>query len=175
MKALIKLFAVSAIITITSCSNERKRGALIYDSNNENGLWRTTGAVIKSDKAHTGSYLNKINKDNPYSNTFEIQVKDISSKPLTKVYLSAYMMLTEYNTEQNLVLEIRDSTGQNLTEWLSINAADYIDKPNEWVKIENVLDLTINNRNNLDYFYRVYATNGKEGAVYVDDFEIEFE
>lgn len=175
MKALIKLLIVSIVITIASCSNERKRGSLTYDSNNENGLWRTTGAVIKSDKARSGSYVNKINKDNPFSNTFEIQAKNISNRPLSKAYISAYMMLTDDNTEQNLVLEIRDSTGQNLIEWLNINAANYIDNLNEWVKVDNIIDLTINNRNNPGYYYRVYASNGNEADVYVDDFEVEFE
>lgn len=175
MNLLIKSSAIVAIAAITSCSGERKRSNLTYDSNTENNYWKTTNAVEVSDKAHSGNYLSRINKNNPFSLNFEAQLKKISDKPLSKAYISAYIMLTGFETEQNLVLEIRDSTGEKTVEWLNVDAGDYIDEPNKWVKIDNIIDLTINNRNNPNNFYRVYATNGKEGDVFVDDFMVEFE
>lgn len=175
MKKHFKKLLAFIFIFYVSCSDNKNKGRLCYDSNTENPYWRATGAVIKFENAHSGNYVSKINKDNPFSLNFEAKAKEISDKSLSKAKLSAWIMLTSFDSEQNLVFEIRDSTGEKTLEWLNINAADYIENLNQWVKIDHLVDLTISNRNNKEYFYRAYAANGKEHAVYVDDFELEFE
>lgn len=170
----IKLLSI-IIIFNTACTQSKQRGNLVFDTNLENSNWSTSGSQSKFNNAHSGNFVCKINKDNAFTNNFEARVIDVSSKTLKTARISAWMMLTSKNSEQNLVLEIRDSSNQKTLEWLNTNAADYIDNLNQWVKIDLVVDLTINNRNNQQNIYRIYASNGKDDIVYVDDFEVGFE
>ncbi len=168
----IKILLLSLILA-TGCSEE-KRGKLTFDTNFESAYWGTNSSVIKSAEAHSGNYMSKINKDNPYSSTFEIKAKDLESKSISSVNITAWFMLTGDNSEQQLVFEIRDSSNLKTLEWLNLDATEYVEELNKWVKVEHLVDLTENNRNNPNNIYRVYASNSKDEPVYVDDIDIEF-
>lgn len=163
------------LILAAGCSTEKNRSKFVFDTTMENIYWSPSPSTIKYDNAHSGNYACKINTTNAFSTVFESKVSEISNKPLKSAKISAWMMLTGDNSEQNLVLEIRDSSNQQTKEWLNTDAIDYIDNLNHWTKIDLIIDLTINDRNNLQNIYKVYASNGKEDAVFVDDFQVEFE
>jgi hypothetical protein len=146
-----------------------------FNNNIETSYWTTSSNTIQVNNAHSGNYCCKLNKDSPFSTTFNIRVKDISEKPLQRAKISAWFMPTSDLVEQNLVLDIRDSTTEKSFEWINNDAANYLTELNKWGKIDLLVDLTINNRNDPNNVYRIYASNGKDEPIYVDDFEIVFE
>ena len=157
------------------CSEEKVRGKLTFDNNNECISWSQSTSTIKFPQAHSGNYVCKINKENPFSNVLNIRVSEISNKPLKRATITAWFMLTSNGTEQNLVMDVRDSSQQNSFEWINVDAADNNNELNKWRKAELVVDLTKKDRNNINNVYRIYASNGRDEAVYVDDFEVSFE
>jgi hypothetical protein len=162
------------VIMVVACSQEKKT-QLIFSNDVEGKYWSSSSSVIEFPQAHSGNHVNKLNKQNAFSNTFNIRIKDISSKPVKRVRISAWFMLTGDNSERNLVLDIRDSSNQKSLEWINADARDYIPDLNQWAKAELVVDLTLKNRNNPENTLGVYAANGKEEPIYVDDIEILFE
>jgi hypothetical protein len=163
------------IVLFAGCSGETTKSKLSFDNNNECISWQQTASAIRFPQAHSGNYVCKINKDNPFSAVLDIRVKDISDKPLRKARITAWFMLTSNGTEQNLVMDVRDSTMQNSYEWINVDAADYNSELNKWSQAELVIDLTKKDRNNINNVYRIYASNGRSEPVYVDDFEVSFE
>jgi hypothetical protein len=139
------------------------------------GLWKDSPSMIQFPDAHSGTHVCKLNKDNPFSSSMDIKVKDISRKPLKTARITAWFMITSNTSDQNLVLDIRDSTLQNSFEWINTDAANYLTDLNKWAKVEMTVDLTKKDRNNPNNVYRIYAANSKDEPVYVDDFEVSFE
>jgi len=173
IRFLITLLSISAVFA--SCKEEKVKSKLSYDNNNESMAWTQSPAIIKTPEAHSGNYVCKIDKGSPYSSVLNVRVKDISDKQLKKARISAWFMLTSNASEQGLVLDIRDSTGQNSLEWLGVDAADFTTEVNKWARAELVVDLTQKDRNNKGKLYRIYALNNTDAPVFVDDFEVNFE
>lgn len=169
-----KIKILSLAILFAGCS-EKERGKFVFDSNMETSYWSPSTNVIKFANAHSGNHACKIDKSNPYSTTFELRANEISEKPLHTAKITGWFLLTGDNSEQQLVFEVRDSSNLQTLEWINTNAADYIEELNQWGKIELIVDLSFDNRNNPKNIFRVYASNGKEDAVYVDDIEVGFE
>ena len=163
------------LIVVAGCTSEQGIGKLTFDNNIECISWSHPESTVKFPEAHSGNYVCKIYKDNPYSAVLDIRVKDISSKPLKKIYVNAWFRLTSNASEQSLVLDIRDSTVQNSFEWLNVDAADFNNDLNKWSRAELIVDLTKKDRNNINNVYRIYAVNNRDEPVYVDDFEVSFE
>ena len=175
ISARIKISGILLFFICAGCSREGDFNKLSFNNSLECAGWSTSGSMIPFADSHSGHYVCKINKDNAFSSILDIKVKDISKKPLKRARITAWFMLTSHTTEQNLVLDVRDSTLQNSYEWINTDAADYSIDLNKWVKAELVVDLTKKNRNNINNIYRIYASNGKDDPVYVDDFEVSFE
>jgi hypothetical protein len=169
------LICASLLFFFSACSDEENYNKLSFDNNIECTGWSTSGSTIPYANAHSGNYVCKIDKNNSFSTMLDIKVKDISKKPLKRAKITAWFMLTSHDTEQNLVLDVRDSTLQNSFEWIKTDAADYTNDLNKWTKAELIVDLTKKDRNNVNNIYRIYAANGKNDPVYVDDFEVSFE
>ena len=177
MKKILNIGFPLLIIQLASCSSE-KDSKLFFSNNIESSyVWdeHPPSSIVKFDKAHSGNYVCKMDVNNPFSITYNMRVKDISPKPLSKVKVSAWFMLTENNSEQNLIINILDSSMQKSFEWLARNAAEDIKELNQWGRVEQTIDLTQKNRNNPDNVIRIYAANGRGEPVYVDDIEIQFE
>ena len=173
-----KISAATWLLVFTmlfSCSREEKKSKLAFDNNIESIYWGSSPNTIKFANAHSGNYVCKLDKTNPFSQVFNIKVKDLSTKPLRRAKISAWFMLTGNYSEQNLVLDVRDSSMQQSLEWINTDAIDYVKDLNKWGKAELIVDLTKKNRNNPNNVFRIYASNGKEEPIYVDDFEIQFE
>jgi hypothetical protein len=174
MMKLLRVFSALFIILITACSEEKK-SKLTFTNDIESSYWSSSAGVMVFPNAHSGNYVSKLNKESAYSTIFNIKVKDIPDHASQRIKISAWFMLTGNDSEQNLVLDVRDSSMQNSLEWINVDARDYVTDLNTWGKTELIVDLTQKSRNSPENVLRIYAANGKETPVYVDDFEIEFE
>jgi hypothetical protein len=175
MKKFTGILACALIVILSSCSNERTKSKLIFSYDNEDNYWSPNASVVKFADAHSGNSANKINKQNPYSGVFDIKANEISAKRLQYAKISAWFLMTGNNSEQNLVFDVRDAATQKSYEWISKDAMEFAKGMNQWCKVTLEVDLRQAGRGNLDRAYRIYACNGKDDVVYVDDFEIEFE
>jgi|GEM_PF-6349931 len=170
LRAIPFLFLVAC-----SGSKEDKGNKLTFKNDLEGNYWSPSQNLISFPQSHSGNFVNKLETGQAFSNIFNIRVKDISSKPVKRAKVTAWFMLTGTDSEQNLVLDVRDSTMQNSFEWINVDATDFVSELNKWGKVELIVDLTLKNRNSPDHVFRIYAANGRKQPVYVDDFEISFE
>ena len=171
------LLLVLSIALVSSCSNEQKDSKLFFSNNIENGyVWGDhSPSIQRFDNAHSGNYVCKLDEKTPYSVVFNMREKAISTKQLKKATVTAWFLLTGTNSEQNLVIDVRDSADQNSLQWSNMNAANSILDVNKWGQAELSLDLTQKGWDNPNNCIRIYAANGKGEPVYVDDIEIRFE
>src|SRR5258705_12101284 len=142
----MKLFKImfTVIFLLASCSSDKKKSELyFFDTIESNYAWNGNHipCIIKSDLAHSGMFVCKVNKDFSSSVTFNMRLGDISAKPLKSVTVSGWVMLIGNGSEHNLVVDIRtknDSTG----EFLAHNTGYNLEEVNQWTKAKITYNLT---------------------------------
>jgi hypothetical protein len=161
---------------IASCRSDKKTSLYFLDTVESNYAWNGNHipCIIKSEKAHSGMYMCKVNKDYSSSVTFNMRLGDISPKPLKAVTVSGWIMLTGNNSERNITIDIRNQN-DSMVEYFSHNTGYDLRDINKWVYTKYRFNLSKKNRNNIDNRILVYFYNSKEEPIYVDDIAVEFE
>lgn len=174
IRYLISLFGLCISLLIFSCSKEK---ADLYFKNDVDCIvnWgiKVPSNYIRFENAFSGNFVTKIDSLNPYSQTLDIRLSDVSEVGLTRVVCSARVLLPDFNSSPDLVVEIRDSL-QNVLEWLPVKVIDFTDEENVWFQATNEVNLISKNLNKPSNFVRVYVSSGASSAVFVDDIEVNF-
>src|SRR5436190_8969490 len=85
-------------IMVAGCSEEKSKSKLSFDNNSESIYWKRTETAVRFPQAHSGNYVSKIYRDNPFSIVLDLPVRDISDKPLRRAKIKAWFMLTSNAT-----------------------------------------------------------------------------
>jgi hypothetical protein len=176
MKHLLGL-SICISMFFWSCGGNSKKSKLHFANSVESAYaWTDHPAdnIIRSNEAHSGSYVCKVDAKNPYSVTFTMKLSDVSVDLLKSVHVSAWVNISDLQSNPQLVVELRDST-QKTIEWMPRQAAEFNLAPFEWGEMTADLSLEEKNRNNASNHLRVYVLNDKEQYCLVDDVELSFE
>jgi len=175
-RMIYKTVALMILCLITfSCNNPKKEFTYLDSADSEIAFHseKKVNNIVRLNNAHSGKYVYRLNKENPFSGTFYLGLSDVYPEKPKKLLLSAWILTEDINSALKFTLEIRDKDF-NLKEWLGSNANDKMHVVNEWTYVEFEYDLLTNNRNNPDNYLRAYIYNDSDLSVYSDDIEIRF-
>jgi hypothetical protein len=137
--------------------------------------WAPETPSLTREKAHSGKYALKVDKDIEYSLTYRNQLGNLSPVKLQKLRLTAYAYVTTPQNPAKLTVQIVKSAQDGTSTFMHvIEFSKEVKSANEWTKISQVItlpeDVTAVNE------LRVYLWRaGAAEPVYVDDVELSIE
>jgi hypothetical protein len=174
MKKNIYLLLAGALF-LGACSNSDDpvtEGTITF--NNFEGVdgWNAKFPTITKEKAHSGQYSLKVDKDNEYSVGFNKMLGEVSSKRPKKIKVEAWVFVPSKETgAATLAFTVNNPQGGDALLWDGIKLAEEVDDFREWEHVEKEFKLPDNIQvtNTISsYLWRSGATE----PVYVDDMKI---
>src|SRR6185436_1172223 len=148
MKNIFVLLFSGILISAISCNNSPEDSSYFDNVDQQKAHCIPANSnMLRFDKAHSGKFVYKINKESPFSGTFDMVIKDLNVENPKRAIISAWVFIETLESEPELVFEFRDEKF-GIVDWVSLKAKDVIQNEKEWTKVKFEIDLTQKNRNN---------------------------
>lgn len=157
-------------LLLAGCSAAPEPGRVIA-SNNFEGLdgWSSVNYITK-ERAHQGIFAARVDEGNEFAANYTSALGHLSTEPLTKLGLKAWVYRSGREATAGLVVELEDPATHQRLSYTGIELAPLVKEPNKWTPIEHTIELppTANPASVL----KIYLWRTGQGAVYLDDFEL---
>ena len=134
--------------------------------------WAPATPSLTTERAHSGRYAMKVGEGLEFGANFSSPLVQVSPTRLQKLRVSAWALLTNLDTEAQLVVEVKNPADDSQKIfWESFTLNSKVKSVNSWTKVGKTFTLpaTLNPTDEL----RVYLWRGASpAAVYLDDVEL---
>ena len=174
------ILALAMIFTgfIVSCKKvDNNSGILSYENNiDEMFAWNENNrsGYLQTAIAHSGVYVNVIEKNSPFSTCFYMKLGDIAPERLKSVKVSGWVLRKNPEVLPTLVIDILDKDRKSI-EYAAKDARSVIRNNNQWYEVMNEMKLNNKIRNNPKNYIKVYFINYSDHECWIDDISIRFE
>ena len=172
-----KILLVIIVLFFTACKKKAKQNialkyTMIFDELAH--MYPPSSNIIKLNNAHSGQYVLITDTLNVYSQTFASKLSDISTKPITKVSVSGFIMAPSNLSNGAIVVSIEDSKGKHF-EYGSITCKQFVKQNNVWEPF--TIELPIKAASSKpDNIVKIYGWNyDSKDVTFFDDLTVTFE
>jgi len=125
--------------------------------------------IYSTEYSTTGKASMCLNQNNSYSPSFDFSLFDIKSENISKVHISADVLMKEKLFNAFFVCEI-----PLLQIWNGFNFQDYIKMPNKWYKFDTLISIPkVKNENQPEAVIKFYFWNKNANNFFVDNVKLE--
>jgi hypothetical protein len=177
------LFFITALAGLTACSSDsaseyqRQSGPnVLTDTSFEEvlGWGGIDPSMLTRERAHTGVFSMRVDKDHEYSLTYDVALGKMSPRKVKKIKLNAWVFLPSENTKAILGVQVIDPDQGNKETFGDGLKMETVHDYNKWVQIEKEMELpeSLAPTHHLKLFlWRAAAVD----PVYVDDLRLSIE
>lgn len=151
-----------------------KKGDTVFVNDFESAKGWFSLDKLNKGEAHSGQFAMSTDSTNPYSKIFKLKFSEISDKTIGSVKFSIWCRSDKLPIKAVVVTAVtNDSTGQVII-WNGTTIEKEVTEPHQWIKIEDLIDLSKNAANmpNNSFAFYIYNTGGS--TVLGDDVVLEF-
>jgi hypothetical protein len=178
MKIYLNVIVLLFVGLVISCSQKKSDSGIMHFENNIDEMYgwneNCRDRYLRTDKAYSGSFVNVIKKNAPYSSCFYMKMGDITAGHLKKVKAEGYALRENSGAIPVLVIDILDRNFKSI-DYIVKDGKSIMKNNNQWYEIENEVPLDSKARNDPENFIKIYFANFSEGACWIDDINIRFE
>ncbi|MEP7265140.1 MAG: hypothetical protein ABI772_11610 [Bacteroidota bacterium] len=175
MNSLKPYLLIASLIVMVSCSESPKRQTGLYYCSDIDAMigWYKQPSIFKTDNAHSGMYVSKIDSVNAYSVGFDIPNSEVNLEhaKVKEVKVTVWAWLSNENAKASLVVELKK--GEQPLQWKEVKLQDNCSNPGDWCKVEQIVKLG-GDLSNDDIHVRTYVINNSKEEVLIDDISIEY-
>ncbi len=165
------ILLVCLLAFLVSCNRkEPKEAELVFSCDMDRLSGWSDNPTLFRFKGHSGDYVSKTDTVYLYSPAFKKRLGDITTKPILRAQVSAWVYATDIVAKGNLVCSM-DTAGGGPYVYLAEPFEDKIEKEKRWTKISSVFYFP--KAYNPDLIFAAYVWNTGKVPLYVDDLEIK--
>ncbi len=131
--------------------------------------WYPLQSLVKG-KGHSGLYFSRTGEGTEFSQTFVSTLAEISSKPIRRIDMGAWIRMSDTTARARLVLSIESA--DSTVFWQGLDTQDASPKPGEWTRLFFTYDLPAGLQPG--YSVKMFLWNVSKKEVDADDFDIHF-
>lgn len=168
--------AVAALPLLASCSKTEEKAApanLITQNDFENLYgWVSATPSLTTEKAHSGRYSVKVDKDVEYGISYISLLGKASASRVQKLNVSGWVMTADPNSTASIVVQVMNpAQGNQQVFWDNIDLKKEVTKANEWTEVKKEFTLPANVE--AGHELRIYMwRSGSDKPTYLDDLTI---
>lgn len=170
-------FFVAALASLAACSSgddaKVDPNVLTKTSFEEVSGWGIDPTTLTKERAHTGVYAMRVDKDHEFSLTYDVVMGKVSPRKIKKMNLHGWVFLPTDKTAAILGIQITDpDQGNKEVFGDGVKMQETVKDYNKWVEVDKDIELpaTIAPTHHLKMFlWRAGAAD----PVYVDDLTLK--
>lgn len=169
----VSVAAAMGLLVLAGCSSntETETPANLITQNDFEGLdgWVPGTPSLTTEKAHSGRFSTKVDKDAEYSLSYVNLLGKASAARIQKIKLSGWVLLAGPKATATVVVQVVDPAQDNKQVfWEGIDLSKEVKKTNEWTEVSKEFTLPANLE--AGHQLRVYMwRGGAEQPAYLDD------
>jgi len=171
MKKIGFIIFIACISIMVSCNSGKKdyNNTTFTNDIDQMAGWTTHPSIIRSDDAHSGKYMCKVDSITPYSFGFVLEAEYFPVKPTKAINVSVW---GKWMTGAVLLVASLEYEGKCIA-WTGTKFSNIVNASNEWanIKAKILVPKDIPPKSVIKSF--MYSP--EKGVGYCDDFEITFE
>ena len=171
----MKHFALACLgaASLTACSGDNTstapdKGVLMQNDFENLAGWIPDAANLSKEKAHSGQYSIKVDKDNEYSITYRNLLGQLSPSRIRGVRVDAWAFTPEKNTPALLKISLNKTAGGEPAMTESIDLASQVKEPGKWEKVSKEIVFPANTNYSSQLVVYLWRADGGSTA-YIDD------
>ncbi|MFM8431919.1 MAG: hypothetical protein ACKOQ6_02105 [Bacteroidota bacterium] len=170
MNTKILLFAIFSTVLFSCGSDEKVPMTYVTDFDSFFG-W-TDHPALRKGNARSGEWFTIADRSNPYTLSFHARSGEISQRPLKKVNVNFWAMVTSLPCQSKLVVSADDTSGSVFWEGKRLDSL--VTKKNEWVEVKYSFDLPVG-KIGPDHMLKAYIWASDKRTIMIDDMTVGFE
>lgn len=174
MKHFLLVLAGAASLSACSGKNslaEPDKDLLMHNDFETVAGWVADPATLTQEKAHSGRYSLKVDKDHPYSLTYYSLLGQLSPTRIRGVRVDAWAYKPDRDNSVQLRLGLNEAAGGKLMMGDGIAYTDQVKEPGKWVKISKEITFPPNATYSSQLVMYLWNEGGA-GAGYLDDVQL---